>query len=449
MRVCIVGGGGGASNAANMARRLDGKARIDIFTDRPDIGHQPCEIPFVLSGYLRSWDDTYVFRRKFYEQRGVNVHFDTRVTKIEPKEKRLLCGADSHSYDKLILDLGAVPVIPPIPGADGQNEYTLATKLSVAKTFEQALSGSRTAAIVGTGQIALEVASVLVKREYERVHLIGRSGSLLRSYLDEEMAATVADRVKASGIELILDTHVNAMRGENGRKMLSLPDSELSVDFVLFAVGSRPNVALAQEDGIRVGNAGGIAVNEYLQTSEPHIYAIGDCSENWETITGSRRLYQTATNAARGGRIAATNAVLGNVLPYAGTTLPFVMDTFGLQVGTVGLTEREARERGIEVGSVVTSTATRRRTFGGKSITLKLIADRQDRTLIGAQVVSEEMAAGKIDRLSLAIARKVPIDQLAVVDTCYHPTVGTAYEPVVMALDDLRLVLDGHFTDQR
>jgi NADH oxidase (H2O2-forming) len=449
MRICIVGGGGGASNAANMARRLDREAQIDIFTDRPDIGHQPCEIPFALSGYLRSWDDIYVFRRKFYDQRGISVHFDTRVTKIVPNEKRLLCGTDSHSYDKLILDLGAVPATPAIPGADGHNEYTLATKLSVAKEFEEALSRSKAAAIVGTGQIALEVASILVKREYDRVHLIGRSGSLLRSYLDEEMAATVADRVKANGIELILDTRVNAMRSENGRKVLSLPDAELSVDFVFFAVGSRPNVALAREAGIRVGDAGGIAVNEYLQTSEPHIYAIGDCSENWDTITGSRRLYQTATNAARGGRIAATNAVLGNVLPYGGTTVPFVMDVFGLQVGTVGLTEREARERGIDVASVVTATATRRRSFGGKPMTLKLIADRQDRTLIGAQVISDELVAGKIDRISLAIAQKVPIDQLAVVDTCYHPTVGTAYEPVVMALDDLRLVLDGHSANQR
>jgi NADPH-dependent 2,4-dienoyl-CoA reductase/sulfur reductase-like enzyme len=449
MRVCIVGGGGGASNAANVVRRLDSDAQIDIFTDRSDIGHQPCEIPFVLSGYLDSWDDTFVFRHKFYEQRSISVHFDTRVTKIVPEEKRLLCGAESHSYDKLILDLGAVPVTPPIPGTDGRNEYTLATKLSVAKAFEQALCGSRTAAIVGTGQIALEVASILVKRAYDRVHLIGRSGSLLRSYLDEEMAATVADRVKSNGIELMLDTRVNAVCSENGGKRLSLPDTELSVDFVFFAVGSRPNIALAEEAGIRVGDAGAIAVDEYLQTSEPHIYAIGDCSESWDAITGSRRLYQTATNAARGGRIAATNAVLGNVLPYAGTTMPFVMDTFGLQVGTVGFTEREARERGIDVSSVVTRTATRRRSFGGKPITLKLIADRQARTLIGAQVISEELVAGKIDRLALAIAREVPIDQLAVIDTCYHPTVGTAYEPVVMAVDDLRLALDGRPANQR
>jgi len=443
MRVCIVGGGGGASNAANMARRLDGEAQIDIFTDRSDIGYQPCEIPFVLSGYLPSWDDIYVFKQKFYAQREIEVHFDTRVTRIAPEEKLLFCGAGSQSYDKLILDLGAVPVTPAIPGADGHNEFTLSTKLSVAKSFEEALSRSRTAAIVGTGQIALEVASVLVKREYDRVHLVGRSGWLLRSYLDEEMAARVGDRVKASGIDLILDSGVHTMRSGGGGKILSLPNAEVSADFVFFAVGSRPNIALAQDAGIRVGDTGGIMVNEYLQTSAPDIYAIGDCAENWDTITGSCRLYQTATNAARGGRIAAANAVLGNVLPHAGTTMPFVMDAFGLQVGTVGFTEREARDRGIDTGSILTTTATRRRSFGGKPVALKLIADRRTRTLIGAQIVSEELVAGKIDRLALAIAQMISIDQLAVVDTCYHPTVGTAYEPVAMALDELRMELDG------
>jgi len=111
MKVCIVGGGGGASNAANVIRRLDKEARIDIFTDRPEIGHQPCEIPFVLKGFLSSWDDTVVFRQKFYNERDVNVHLNTEVTEIYRKEKRLIAKDESYEYDRLILDLGAVPAI--------------------------------------------------------------------------------------------------------------------------------------------------------------------------------------------------------------------------------------------------------------------------------------------------------------------------------------------------
>jgi NADPH-dependent 2,4-dienoyl-CoA reductase/sulfur reductase-like enzyme len=224
--------------------------------------------------------------------------------------------------------------------------------------------------------------------------------------------------------------------------LLSLHDQELTVDFVFFATASQPNVGLARKAGLDIGETGRILVNEYLQTSDPDIYAISDCIENWDTILGSRRLYQTATNAARGGRIAATNLAMGNILPYHGTTMAFVMEVFGSQIGTVGFTEYYARHNDMDVLSSTTTTATRRRIFGGKIVHIKLIADCRNRTLIGAQLISAELVAGKIDRLAVAIAERIPVERLALIDICYSPTVGTAYEPIVMALDELRLKLD-------
>ncbi len=442
MKVCIVGGGGGASNAANVIRRLNEEAQIDIFTDRAEIGNQPCEIPFVLKGDLPSWNDTFVFTRKFYDQRNVTVHLNNEVTEIIRAEKRLIAGGKGYSYDKLILDLGATPAIPPIPGIDGQNEFVLTTSLKTARVFQEAIPQHSTAAIMGTGQIAVEVAAVLRANNYEKIYLLGRSESLLRAYLDQDMAERVEARIRDKGIDLILRARVNSITSQNGKKILSLPDQELKVDFVFFATGSRPNIALAQRAGLEIGETGGILVDEYLQTSDPDIYAIGDCTENWDAILGLKRLYQTATSAARGGRIAATNLVRGNVLPYQGTTMPFIMEASGYQVGTVGFTESYARERGLDVLSNVTTTATRRRAFGGRTIHIKLIASRQTRALVGAQIMSEELVAGKIDRLSVAIAERVPVERLAVIDTCYSPTVGTAYEPLVMALDELRFKID-------
>ncbi len=442
MRVCIVGGGGGASNAANVIRRLDKDVQIDIFTDRAEIGNQPCEIPFVLKGDLPSWGDTFVFKQKFYGERNINVHFNTEVTGIIRTERRLIAGEESFNYDKLILDLGAIPTIPPIPGIDGENEFVLTTNLKTARVFEEAISKHSTAAIIGTGQIALEIAAILKAKNYERVYLLGRSDSLLRAYLDRDMAERIEARVQDNGIDLILSAKIDSIASQNGKKALSLSDRELEVDFAFFATGSRPNAELAQKAGLKIGVTGGIVVNEYLQTSDPDIYAIGDCIENWDAILGQRRLYQTATSAAKGGRLAATNIVLGNVLPYEGTTMPFVMETFGYQVGTAGFTESYAREKNLDVVSNIMTTATRRRAFGGKTIHIKLIADRKTRTLVGAQLTSEELVAGKIDRLAVAIAEKIPVERLALIDTCYHPTVGTAYEPIVMALDELRLTLD-------
>jgi NADH oxidase (H2O2-forming) len=437
MNVCIIGGGGGASNAANVIRRLDEEAKIDLFNKRSEMGHQPCEIPYVLNGFLPSWQDTIVFRQKFYDERNINVHLNTEVTDINREEKSLIAGGEIYRYDKAILDLGSTSVTPPIPGLNGENEFFLDTSLETARAFEEAISKYSSAAIMGTGQIALDVAEVLKARNYDKIYLLGRSDCLLRAYLDNDMAEIVERGIKEKGIELILPARINSIKSHNCKKIVSLPSQELEVDFVFFATGSKPNVELARKAGIRIGESGAIAVNEYLQTNDPDIYAIGDCMENWDRITGRKRTYQTATSGATTGRIAATNLIRSNVLPHQGTVMPFVTQVFNYEVGTVGFTETYAREQGLNVVCNIMRTATRRRSFGGKPIHIKLVADPQTKSLVGAQIISEEMVAGKIDRLALAIALKVPVEQLALIDTCYSPTLGSAYESTVMALDQL------------
>ncbi|MBL7061359.1 MAG: FAD-dependent oxidoreductase [Dehalococcoidia bacterium] len=437
MKVCIVGGGGGASNAANVIRSLDKQAQIDIFTNRGEMGNLPCEIPFVLKGVLSSWESSFAFRDKFYEERNIEVHLNTEVTEIIREHKRLMAGGISYSYDKAILDLGASPIIPPILGLDGCNEFVLTSGLNQARIFENAIPKYSRAAIIGVGQIALEVASILKEKSYREIYLIGRSDRVLRAYLDKDMAAVVEDKVREKGMELILSAEiVKIATCENG-KVLSLADRDLEIDFVFFATSTEPNTKSAQKADIRIGETGAIAVNEYLQTSDPDIYAIGDCMENWERITGTKTCYQTATNAARTGRIAGKNLALGNVVRYPGTVMPFVTEIFGYQVGMVGFTETQARERGLDVVSSITTTSTRRRLFGGKPIHIKLIADRRTRSLVGAQLIGEELVAGKIDRLAVAIAEKIPVDRLSLLDTCYSPTTGAGYEAVTMALDEL------------
>jgi len=437
LKICIVGGGGGASNAANVIRSLDKQSQIDIFTNRDEIGNLPCEIPFVLNGILPSWESSFAFRGKFYDERNIEVHLNKEVTEIVRQEKRLTAGGENYNYDKAILDLGANPAIPPMSGMDGWNEFSLNSGLKQAITFEESIPKYRSAAVIGVGQIAIEVAAILSARSYTHIYLVGRSDRILRSYLDKDMSEMVEDRIRENGIELVLSSKVTRAATKKNGKLLSLPDRDIEIDFVFLATGSEPNVELAQKAGIRIGATGAIAVNEYLQTSDPDIYAIGDCMENRERITGTKMRYQTATNAARSGRIAGKNLVLGNVIHYSGTVMPFITEIFGYQVGTVGFTETYAKERGLDIVSSTTTTSTRRRVLGGKPICIKLIADRGTRNLVEAQLIGEELVAGKIDRLAVAIAEKITVDQLSLADTCYSPTTGTGYEAVTMALDEL------------
>jgi NADPH-dependent 2,4-dienoyl-CoA reductase/sulfur reductase-like enzyme len=381
-------------------------------------------MPLVIGGTVATWEELIRgFRESsFWEKRNVAIHLNTDVTDIIREERCIITSGKKYSYDKLVLALGAVPVIPSIPGLDGKNEFALATDMADGAALRSAVDRSTEAAIVGGGFIGLEIAAALKARGYDKVYLLVRRG-ILRACLDEDMAEKVKDVLAQNGIELILPAKIENIATKGSRKCISLSDRELEVDFIFFATGAKPNVELAQKAGLEIGETGAIAVNEHLQTSDSDIYAIGDCVENRDAVTGSKRQHQLAANAIRTGYIAGRNAVLGNQLTYEGTVMPFVTKMFGHQIGAVGFTEREAREKGLEAVSVAVDTPRLRERFGGRPAHYRLIADARTKTLIGAQVISEEIVTGTVDKLAVAIACRMPLMKLVQIDSCYSPHV--------------------------
>jgi NADH oxidase (H2O2-forming) len=424
MKVCIIGTGDGGSTAANQLRRLASDAQIDVFSRRTQLGVPPCEMPLVIGGTVATWDELIRgFRQNsFWEKRNIGLHLNTEVTDIVKEDKYLITDGTKYSYDKLLLALGAVPVIPSIPGLDGKNEFSLSTDMADGVTLSNAVAHSTEAAVVGGGFIGLEIAAALKARGYGRVYLLVRRG-IMRSYLDEDMAERVKDVITQNGVELILPTKIEHITTRGVKKRISLSDREIEVDFVFFATGAKPNIELAQKASLEIGETGAIAVNQHLQTSDPDIYAIGDCMENWDIVTGSKRRHQLAANAIRTGYIAGRNAALGNHLTYEGTVMPFVTKVFGHQIGAVGFTEREAREKGMEADSVAVDTPRLRERFNGRPAHYKLIADAKTKTLIGAQIISEEIVSGTVDKLAVAIACRMPLSKLVQIDSCYSPHV--------------------------
>jgi NADPH-dependent 2,4-dienoyl-CoA reductase/sulfur reductase-like enzyme len=424
VKVCIIGVGDGGSTAANQLRRLASDAQIDAFSRRAELGVPPCEMPLVIGGLIATWNELVRgFRQNsFWEKRNIGLHLNTEVTDIVKQEKYLIADGKKHSYDKLILALGAVPVIPSVPGLDGKNEFALSTDMADGVALSSAVAQSTEAAVVGGGFIGLEIAAALKARGCSKVYLLVRRG-ILRSYLDEDMAERVKDVVTQNGVELILPAKIENVTTKGGRKCISLSDRELEVDFVFFATGAKPNVELARRVGLEIGETGAIAVNQHLQTSDPDIYAIGDCMENWDIVTGSKRRHQLAANAIRTGYIAGRNAALGNHLTYEGTVMPFVTKVFSHQIGAVGFTEREAREKGLETDLVAVDTPRLRDRFNGRPAHYKLIADAKTKTLIGAQIISEEIVSGTVDKLAVAIACRMPLAKLVQIDSCYSPHV--------------------------
>jgi NADPH-dependent 2,4-dienoyl-CoA reductase/sulfur reductase-like enzyme len=424
MKVCIIGSGDGGSTAAIQIRRLASDAQINIFSRRASLGCPPCEIPLVIGGTVTNWDELVRgFRQNsFWDKRNVAVHLNTDIVEIDREKKCVIAEGRKYSYDKLILALGANPIKPAFPGLDGKNEYSMSTDMADGVALGSAVTRYTRAAVVGGGFIGLEIAAALKARGYEKVYLLVRS-EILRSYLDKEMSEKIKELLKQNGIELILPAKIENIATKGSIKCITLTDRELEVDFVFFAIGTNPNVKLAQEAGLKIGKTGAIAVNQYLQTSDPDIYAIGDCMENWDIATGSKRQHQLAANAIRTGYVAGRNAVMDNQLTYEGTVMPFITKIFGCQIGAAGFTEREASERGLDTVSVVVDTPRLRERFNGKPAHYKLIADAKTKTLLGAQIVSEEIVSGTVDKLAVAIACKMPIMKLVQIDSSYSPHV--------------------------
>lgn len=360
----------------------------------------------------------------FFKEQQINLHVNTEVTDILREQKRIIAGGESYAYDKAILSLGAIPSIPAIPGLDGRNEFTLSTNIADARTLGTVIPKYSSAAVVGAGAIGIEIILALMEQGHHTLFLLDIMENILPGSLDKDMAGRIEEVMREKGVELILPATINSVRQESVGKRIVLPDRELEVDLVFFATGAKPNVELARKGGLQIGSTGAIAVNQYLQTSDPDIYAVGDCMENWDVITGSKMRRLMVTTAGITGDIAARNLVLGNTTPYQGTAMTFIIEIFGHHVGSVGFTEKLARANGLDVISHTTTTLTTRPKYGKKPIHCKLVAEREGRNLVGAQVISEASIRGAIDQLALAIACKIPLDKLAQLDTPYSPAVG-------------------------
>ncbi len=423
MKVCIIGGGAGGRSASGRIRQLDKEAQLDIFTKQPELGYAPCELPFVLRGSIVTWEDIF-YPGNFFEERQINVHVNTEVTDILRQEKHIIAGGESYTYDKAILSLGATLSIPPIPGLDGKNEFTLSTNIADARALGTVIPKYTSAAVIGAGAIGIEVTLALMARGYHSVYLLDIMENILPSSLDKDMADRIEVTMREQGVELILPAMITSVRSESGRKRIILSNRELEVDFIFLATGVKPNVELARKAGLQIGSTGAIAVNEFLQTSDPDIYAVGDCMENWDITTGSKRCHLMVTTAGITGEVAATNLVLGNSLSYQGTAMAFIIEILGHQVGAVGFTERLAREKGLDVVAHIATTLPTRPKYGSKPVYCKLIAEQGNQNLVGVQVISEGSIRGAIDELALAIACKIPLPKLAQIDTPYSPAVG-------------------------
>lgn len=440
MKYIIIGGVAGGATAAARIRRIDEHAEIVLFEKGEHISYANCGLPYYIGGTIADRDKLFVQTPEAFGRRfNITVKTLSEVTKIDPTVKtvtvKTVGGKEyTESYDKLLLSPGASPVRPPLPGIDSEGIFTLrnVADTDAIKNYMQTHKPG-TAVIIGAGFIGLEMA--------ENLHDAGIAVSVVEmadqvmAPIDYSMASFVHEHLAQKGVSLYLGKAVEAFEQTDGAINVKFKSGEvLKTDMVILSIGVRPNTMLASDAGLELGDMKGIKVNDYLQTSDENIYAVGDAIEFRHPLTGMPWLNYLAGPANRQARIVADNMVFGNSSTYEGAIGTSVAKIFDLTVAATGLPAKRLRQFGIDYLSATIHPNSHAGYYpGALPMTIKVTFSPVDGKLLGAQIVGYDGVDKRIDEFALVIKRGGTVYDLQAIEQAYAPPYSSAKDPVAVA----------------
>ena len=438
MKIVIVGGVAGGASAAARARRLSEDAEIVLVERGPDVSFANCGLPYYIGGKITDRDKLLVVTPERLETRfKLDVRVRSSVEAIDRNAKTirirdLESGRDyEESYDKLILAPGAAPLRPPIPGIDLPGIFTLRNLQDMDRIKALVDQGVRQAVVVGAGFIGLEVVENLIRLGVSTT-VVELQDQVLPPF-DKEMTTPLAEALVENGVTLLLGEAADGFEQTNDGLVVRLKSGqELLAQLVLLGVGVRPESKLAVDAGLEVGPRGGIQVNDYLQTSDPDIYAVGDAIEVKDFVLGVPTQVPLAGPANRQGRIAADN-IFGRSSRYRGTQGTAILGLFNLTAAMTGASEKVLKRSEIPHRMVYVHPSNHAGYYpGAEQMTLKVLFDPESGRVLGGQVVGGSGVDKRIDVLAVAIQAQMTVFDLEEMELAYAPQFGSAKDPINM-----------------
>lgn len=440
LKYLIIGGVAGGATAAARLRRIDENAEIILFEKGKHISFANCGLPYYIGNTIEQREALFLQTpTSFGDRFNVDVRNNQEVISIDPNKKSVQVKRANgkvyeETYDKLILSPGANPFIPKIEGVDSEGIFTLRNVEDTDRIKNYAINHNiQHAVVIGAGFIGLEMV--------ENLHHLGIQVSIvemanqLMPTLDYEMAAFLKMEMVSQHVKMHLGTSATRFYKENNKLQISLSNGEtLSADMVILSVGVRPNTALAQSAGIKLGITGGIWVDEYLQTSVPDIYAVGDAIEYPHPITRKPWLNFLANPANRQGRIVADNIVWGNKISYEGAIGTAIAKVFNMTAASTGLSEKKLQQEQIPYLTSTTHSNSHAGYYpNAQMMALKLTFSPESGKIFGAQIVGYDGVDKRIDQIALLIKNGGTIHDLTLVEHAYAPPFSSAKDPVAIA----------------
>jgi NADPH-dependent 2,4-dienoyl-CoA reductase/sulfur reductase-like enzyme/rhodanese-related sulfurtransferase len=441
-RVLIVGGVAGGASCAARLRRLSEEAEIVLFDRGPYVSFANCGLPYYVGDIIREENKLLIASAELFKERfNIEVRTGNEVVSIdrERREIEVRClqtgAACRERYDALVLSPGAMPVRPPLPGIDLSGIFTLRSipdSRAIRSWIEE--RNARRAVVVGGGLVGLEMVENLSARGIS-VTVVEMLDQVLPP-LDPEMAAPIQQHLVENGVTLHLRDAVAgfAAAAQGALTVNTKSGSAFPADLVILAIGVRPEVGLAKDAGLALGQRGGIRVDEAMLTSDPYIWAVGDAVEVRDMVTGEWNLMPLAGPANRQGRVAADSICGRTDTRFAGMLGTAVCGVLGFTAAVTGANEKTLRRTGMPYRAIYLHPAHHAGYYpGAKPIHMKLLFSPADGRMLGAQAVGEEGVEKRIDVISMAIQNQATVYDLEQAELCYAPQYGSAKDPVNLA----------------
>ena len=441
MNYLIIGGVAGGATVAARLRRMDEKANIILFERGKYVSYANCGLPYYIGDTINNREKLFVQTAKGFTDRfRIDIRTEQEVTAIRPDKKEVeiknLSTGETYTetYDKLVLSPGAEPLRPGIEGIGSKKIFTLRNvpDTDTIKNYVNTENPKR-AIVVGGGFIGLEMA--------ENLHDLGiqvdvvEMANQVMAPLDFSMAAIVHRQLTDKGVGLHLEDGVSRFEEKDGGVTVHLRSGKQSAtDMVLLSIGVRPETKLAKDAGLAIGERGGIAVNDYMQTSDADIYALGDAVEVRHLVTGQPALIPLAGPANKQGRIVADNIVFGNKKKYPGSIGTSIAKVFDLTVAAAGANAKLLQQNNIPYISSYTHGASHAGYYpGAVPLSIKILFAPENGKLLGAQIVGFNGVDKRIEMLAQVIQRGGTVHDLAELEHAYAPPYSSAKDPVNMA----------------
>lgn len=458
LRILVIGGSAAGPKAAAKARRIDEFAAITLIQREPELSMASCGFPYYVGG---TFDDRNLLictpagavrdAAFFGQAKGIEARVETEALRIDRQAKTVTVKDlntgehDTLPYDRLVIATGASPLCPNVPGVELDGVQTLhsmgdADALRAVRDQRQV----RKAVVVGGGLIGFEVCEALRLADIDTT-VIEKTDQIL-PFLDPDLAKLVEIHIRAKGPDIIVGNGVAEFLGEDGRLTGVKLDNgtELPCALAVVAVGVRPNVALAQAAGLEIGMQGGIRVNEYMQTSDPDILAVGDCVESRSLITGRQVRAPYGDTANLQGRVAGQNLIEPESARFPGVTHTGICKIFDYTVGFTGLSEQRARAEGItDIETVTISGLDIPVYMHGELLISKMVAERGSGRILGYQCIGPGDVSKRVVTVAMAILGRLTVADLAYADLPYAPPYSLALDHSIVAAHALENKLKG------